>query len=35
MALLEGVTVIELSGNGAAGWAGKHLADWGASVTIL
>jgi crotonobetainyl-CoA:carnitine CoA-transferase CaiB-like acyl-CoA transferase len=27
--------VIELSGNGIAGMAGKHFADWGADVTIL
>ena len=27
--------MVEISGNGAAGWATKHFADWGAAVTIL
>lgn len=35
MTLLRGLRVIELSGNGSAGWAAKHLADWGAEVTVL
>ena len=35
MTILSGLHVIEISGNGAAAMAGKHLADWGAQVTIL
>ncbi|MDP6605281.1 MAG: CoA transferase, partial [Dehalococcoidia bacterium] len=35
MSILQGLNVVEISGNGAAGWATKHLADWGAAVTIL
>jgi crotonobetainyl-CoA:carnitine CoA-transferase CaiB-like acyl-CoA transferase len=33
--ILEGLTVVELPGQGAAGWAGKHFADWGARVIVL
>jgi crotonobetainyl-CoA:carnitine CoA-transferase CaiB-like acyl-CoA transferase len=33
--ILSGVRVIELSGNGIAGMAAKHFADWGAEITIL
>ncbi|HJM76696.1 MAG TPA: CoA transferase [Dehalococcoidia bacterium] len=35
MPILQGLKVVEISGNGAAGWATKHFADWGAGVTIL
>ena len=35
MTILQGLHVIEISGNGAAAMAGKHFADWGARVTIL
>ena len=35
MTILEGLHVIEVSGNGAAALAAKHFADWGARVTIL
>ena len=35
MSILRGTQVVEISGNGAAGWATKHFADWGAAVTIL
>ncbi len=35
MSILQGLQVVEISGNGAAGWATKHFADWGARVTIL
>ena len=35
MTILQGLQVIEISGYGAAAMAGKHLADWGAQVTIL
>ena len=35
MTILQALHVIEISGNGAAGMAAKHFADWGARVTIL
>jgi crotonobetainyl-CoA:carnitine CoA-transferase CaiB-like acyl-CoA transferase len=35
VSILEGLRVIEVSGSGAASWAAKHAADWGAEVTIL
>ncbi len=35
MSILQGLNVVEISGTGAAGWATKHLADWGARVVIL
>jgi crotonobetainyl-CoA:carnitine CoA-transferase CaiB-like acyl-CoA transferase len=35
MSLLSSLRVIEVSGSGAAAWAAKHFADWGAEVTIL
>lgn len=35
MTVLAGLRVVEISGNGAAAVAGKHFADWGASVTLL
>ena len=35
MTILQGLRVIEVSGNGAAAAAAKHFADWGADVTIL
>ncbi len=35
MTILRGLKVIEISGNGAAAMGGKHLADWGAHVTML
>ncbi|MGB2693838.1 MAG: CoA transferase [Dehalococcoidia bacterium] len=35
MTILRGLRVIEISGNGSAATAAKHLADWGADVTIL
>lgn len=35
MTILSGLHVIEVSGNGAAGMAAKHFADWDARVTIL
>lgn len=35
MTILKGLNVIEISGHGAAAMAGKHFADWGATVTIL
>ena len=35
MTILRGLKVIEISGSGAAAMGGKHLADWGAHVTML
>ncbi len=35
MSSLSGLKVIEISGDGSAAWAAKHLADWGAEITIL
>jgi len=35
LSILKELNVIEISGHGAAAMAGKQLADWGASVTIL
>ena len=35
MSILQSLNVVEISGNGAAGWATKHFTDWGAAVTIL
>ena len=35
MSILKGLSVIEISGIGAAAMATKHFADWGARVTIL
>ncbi len=35
MTILRGLRVIEISGSGAAAMGGKHLADWGAHVTML
>lgn len=35
MSILEGLEVIEISGNGSAAMAAKHFADWGAHVTVL
>ena len=35
MTILQGLQVIEISGYGASAIACKHLADWGAQVTIL
>lgn len=35
MSILTGIRVIELSGNGIAGMAAKHFADWGAEVLII
>jgi crotonobetainyl-CoA:carnitine CoA-transferase CaiB-like acyl-CoA transferase len=33
--VLSGLRVVEVSAEGAAAWAGKHFADWGAEVTVL
>lgn len=35
MSILQGLQVIEISANGAAAFASKHLADWGAQVFVL
>ncbi len=35
MSILRGLNVIEVSGQGSAAMAAKHMADWGASVTTL
>jgi crotonobetainyl-CoA:carnitine CoA-transferase CaiB-like acyl-CoA transferase len=35
VSILEGLHVVEISASGAAAMAAKHLADWGARVTIL
>ena len=36
MTVLNGLTVVAIPGAmGAAAWAAKHLADWGAQVTLL
>ncbi|MEX0799922.1 MAG: CoA transferase [Dehalococcoidia bacterium] len=35
MSILSGLRVVEISASGAAAMAAKHLADWGAEVTIL
>lgn len=35
MTMLAGLRVLEMSANGAAAYAGKHLADWGADVLIV
>ena len=35
MAVLTGLRVVEVSGSGAAALAGKHFADWGATVMHL
>ncbi len=35
MSILSGLRVAEIPASGSAGWAGKHLADWGAEVAIL
>ncbi len=33
--MLRSLHVIEISASGAAAWAAKHFADWGAQVTVL
>ncbi len=33
--LLRGINVVEVSASGAAAWATKDLADWGANVAVL
>ena len=33
--LLRGLNVVEIPGAGAAGWATKDLAGWGANVVVL
>jgi crotonobetainyl-CoA:carnitine CoA-transferase CaiB-like acyl-CoA transferase len=35
MTILSGLNVVEISGNGSAAMGGKHLADWGAHVTMI
>ncbi len=35
MSILDGLHVIEISANGAAAMATKHLAEWGARVTVI
>ncbi len=35
MIILKGLRVTEISGDGSAAMAAKHLADWGADVTVL
>lgn len=35
MSILRGLQVIEISGNGGAASAAKHLSDWGAHVLVL
>jgi len=35
VSILSGLRVIEVSGNGIAGMAAKHFADWGAEVLVL
>ncbi len=35
MGVLTGLRVIEVSGSGAAAWAARHFAGWGAEVAVL
>jgi crotonobetainyl-CoA:carnitine CoA-transferase CaiB-like acyl-CoA transferase len=35
MSVLQGLKVVQAPGFGAAAWAAKNLADWGADVTLL
>lgn len=35
MTILRGLRVVEVPGSGAAAWAAKQLADWGAEVILL